>query len=177
MAMRWLQWLLGKRMDRPTKLRLEAGMSQDQLRSPAEQVQAQDTGEFGDTAKRLLARQAECRFDAEGWSFLFTAAHFIDGNFLLARGELAVWLALAPDSPHAYRYLGLILREEGDEELAERVLKIGWAYHEELLGPGSDEERERFFNPGPAEQHSGRDGDRPPQTERTTTNDNGREGT
>ncbi|MBD3292964.1 MAG: hypothetical protein GF393_08580 [Armatimonadia bacterium] len=164
--------LFGKRMDRPTELRLEVGTSSDQLRSPAEHVRARDTEQFGDLARDLLERRAECRFDAQGWSFLFAAAHFMDGNLLLARAELALTLALDPEKPHAYRYLGLILREEGNEEVAQRILEIGWAYHEELLGPSSDEDRERFFHPGP-EKRSGRGGDRPHQTERPTANDNG----
>lgn len=169
--MRWLQWLFGKRIDRPTELRLEVGTSADRLGSPAEHVSALDTDEFGDAARHLLERRAGCEFDAQGWSFLFAAAHFMDGKLLLARAELALTLALDPENPHAYRYLGLVLREEGDEELAQRILEIGWAYHEDLLGPSSDEDRERFFHPGPA-QRPGRDGDRPLRTERPTANDN-----
>jgi hypothetical protein len=96
--------------------------------------------------------------------FLIAANMYgIMGDFTAARAAAGVGLVLDPDNYNFHLAIGRSLRAEGHDRLAAEVLEQGWRLRTEVWADASDEDRERFFHPGPAE----RDVDRPLQTEQT----------
>lgn len=61
-------------------------------------------------------------------------AHLHTGDYLSARANLAIALALSPDEPTIYQQLALVLWSEGMVEAAEAVLAVGWTKQQACRG-------------------------------------------